>query len=67
MVWFWYGQDYGYSFVLEMTIQKLNQYIRIQDGVKKSHNNLKTEPFATQQLRTSQNLNMFGIRAPHFV
>ena len=33
MVWFWNGQYYSYSYVIEPTIQKQNEYIRIQDDI----------------------------------
>ena len=58
MVWFWNGRDYRYSYVIELTIQKQNQYIRIQDGIQISPNLLKTEPFinptASNHLKSKQ-------------
>ena len=64
---FWNDRDYSYIHVLEPTFQKQNQYIRIQDGVKKVPTIHKQNHSPTKQLWTIQNPNMFGIQAPIIV
>ena len=40
--------DYRYRYVVEPTIPKRNQYIRLQDGIQKSPNHLNTKLFTSQ-------------------
>ena len=61
MVWFWNGWDLCYRHVLNLNIQKQNQYIKLQDCIHKSSNYSKTEPSTNQTAWTIQNPNMFGI------
>ena len=46
MVRFWNGQDFSYSYALELAIQKQNQYLRIQDGIQKSPNHNNAFPWS---------------------
>ena len=48
MIQFLNCQDHSYSYVLELTIRKQNQYKEIQDGIQKSPNPSKTELFSNQ-------------------
>ena len=43
-----FRNDRDYSYVLKLTIQKPDQYMRIQDGIHKSSNYSKTDPFTDQ-------------------
>ena len=65
MIWFWNGRNYSYSYVLEPTIHKQKQYIRIQDWVQKSPNHLKTQPFTNETALDHSKSDHVQYSSPH--
>ena len=65
MIQFLNCQDHSYSYVLELTIRKQNQYKEIQAGIQKSPNPSKIELFSNQTALDHSKSEHVRYSSPH--